>query len=254
MSETLQIIRSAAARRGMNLVAAVAVERYDNAVKPASRAVRIAPQARSIVVLGNGGGAFWSDYRRHLDANPGWSGHENPFDDFTREVVEQDLAAPIRARGTRFVIVYPFISGAPTLNFMELGKIAGLGGPSLVGVLIHPAYGPWIAFRAAILLEEPLDEPGDAVGFDPCPKCTVRSCIEACPVGAVSFPKGWDVPACIMHRVEDEADCGTRCHARVACVLGPEHRYPDDELAYHQMRALRSMRPHYEASIKPNRG
>jgi hypothetical protein len=34
-------------------------------------------------------------------------------------------------------------------------------------------------------------------------------------------------------------------------VLGPEHRYPDDELAYHQMRALRSMRPYYEAHIKP---
>jgi hypothetical protein len=28
-----------------------------------------------------------------------------------------------------------------------------------------------------------------------------------------------------------------RCHARVACVLGPEHRHPDDALAYHQRRA-----------------
>ena len=36
-----------------------------------------------------------------------------------------------------------------------------------------------------------------------------------------------------------------RCHARVACVLGPDERYPDEELAYHQMRALRVMRPYY---------
>ena len=34
-------------------------------------------------------------------------------------------------------------------------------------------------------------------------------------------------------------------------MLGPEHRYPDDELAYHQMRALRAMRPYYETHIKP---
>jgi hypothetical protein len=34
-------------------------------------------------------------------------------------------------------------------------------------------------------------------------------------------------------------------------VLGPEHRYADDELAYHQMRALRSMRPYYDSHLKP---
>jgi hypothetical protein len=28
-------------------------------------------------------------------------------------------------------------------------------------------------------------------------------------------------------------------------VLGPDERYPDDELAYHQMRALRLMRQYY---------
>jgi len=253
VSETLQTIRAAAIRHGLNLVAAAPAERYDDAVKPASRAARIAPQARSIVVIGNGGGAFWSAYRRHLATNPGWSERENPLDDFTREVVERDLIAPLRARGVRCATVYPFMSGAPTLNFMQLGKMAGLGGPSIVGVLVHPTYGPWIAFRAAILLEEMLDAPGDAAGFDPCPGCTVRSCINACPVGAVSFPKGWEVSACLKYRVENEADCGARCHARVACVLGPEHRYPDDELAYHQARALRAMRPYYEASIKPNR-
>ena len=62
---------------------------------------------------------------------------------------------------------------------------------------------------------------------------------------------GWDIPKCLTHRVEVEPDCTPRCHARAGCVLGPEHRYPDDELAYHQMRALRSMRPYYEAHIKP---
>jgi hypothetical protein len=36
-------------------------------------------------------------------------------------------------------------------------------------------------------------------------------------------------------------------------VLGPAHRYPDDELAYHQMRALRAMRPYYETNIRPKR-
>jgi epoxyqueuosine reductase len=179
-------------------------------------------------------------------------GRENPLDDFTRSMVEQHIGSALAARNVPHTIVYPFMNNAPTLNFMEAGKAAGLSGPSILGVMVHPLYGPWIAFRAAILIADPIDEPGEALGFDPCPSCTARSCISACPADAVAFPSGWNIPRCLTHRVENEPDCTPRCHARAACVLGPEHRYPEDELAYHQMRALRSMRPYYEAHIKPN--
>jgi hypothetical protein len=253
VSSTLEKIRRGAAPHGLNLVAAVPVARYDAAVATASRASSIDSGARSIVVIGNGGGALWHALNLHAASNRGWWERENPLDDFTREVVERDVAAPIRAAGVRCVTVYPFMSNGPTLNFIELGKVAGITGPSILGVTVHPVYGPWIAFRAAILIDEELDSPGDAIGFDPCPRCTVRSCIPACPAGAVSVELGWDIPKCLTHRVEVEADCTPRCHARAGCVLGPEHRYPDEELAYHQMRALRSMRPYYEAHIRKPR-
>jgi epoxyqueuosine reductase len=247
-------IRTAAGRHGLNLAAAVPVERYDAAVKPAVRAARIDPAARSIVVLGNGGGALWAALKAHAARNPGWWEGENPLDDFTREVVERDVAAPARAAGLRCATVYPFMNGAATFDFVVLARAAAIAGPSILGVAVHPRFGPWIAFRAALLLDVPLDEPGEAVGFDPCHGCAARPCLAACPAGAVSFPAGWDVPRCLTHRVEQEPDCSGRCHTRVACVLGPEHRYPDDELAYHQMRALRAMRPYYEAHIKPVAG
>ncbi len=242
-----------AARHGLNLSAAVPVERYDAAVKPAARSALIDPAARSIVVLGNGGGALWAALKAHAERNPGWWERDNPLDDFTREAVERDLAAPVRAGGLRCTVAYPFMNGGPTLDFVALARAAGIAGPSILGVAVHPHFGPWIAFRAALLLDVPLDEPGEAAGFDPCPGCAARSCVAACPANAVSFPAGWNVPRCLTHRVEQEADCAGRCHARVACVLGPEHRYPDDELAYHQRRALRAMRPYYEAHIRPAR-
>ena len=143
--------------------------------------------------------------------------------------------------------------GGPTLNFIELAKLAGLGGPSIIGVVLNPTYGPWIAFRAALIVDVDLDLPGDAVGFDPCPKCVPRSCVAACPATAVSYPAGWDIPKCLTHRIEVEADCAPRCHARVGCVIGPEHRYPDGELEYHQRRALAAMRPWYETHLSPRR-
>jgi epoxyqueuosine reductase len=238
------IVRNAA-RFGLNLVAALPVERYDAAAAPAYRAGSIWPECSSIVVLGNGGSEFWRAFQDYAAKNRGWLHRDNPLDDFTREVIENEIVAPLQGEGLRCVIVYPFASERPTLNFMQLAKLAGLAGPSIIGVVVNPLFGPWIAFRAALLLDCKLDRPGDAIGFDPCPSCNVRSCIAACPAAAVSFPAGWNIPKCLEHRVEANPDCADRCHARVACVLGPGQRYPDDELAYHQERALRAMRPYY---------
>jgi epoxyqueuosine reductase len=250
---TLDEIRHAGAPHGLNLVAAIPVARYDAAVKEISRASAIDPLSRSIIVIGNGGGGLWAALKTHASRDAGWWRRENPLDDFVREVVERDIAAPLRKSGLRCTPAYPFMSDGPTLNFLELGKVAGIAGPSILGVTVHPVYGPWIAFRAALLLDHELDSPGEAIGFDPCPKCAARTCIPACPANAVSLEAGWDIPKCLTHRVEVEPDCAPRCHARAGCVLGPEHRYPDDELAYHQMRALRSMRPYYETHIRPTR-
>ncbi len=242
--DLLETIQSAGERRGLNLIAAIPVARYELAV-PASQLSTAAPEARSIIIVANGGGAFWMALKAHAATHPGWWERENPLDDFTREVVEDELVPPLTASGIRCRPVYPFSTGL-TINFMALGKLAGIGGPSIIGVVVNPKFGPWIAFRAALLVDAEVDRPGEALGFDPCPGCTVRSCIPACPVNAVSFPTGWDITRCLEHRVEVEPDCAPRCHARVGCVLGPEHRYPDDALAYHQMRALRAMRPYYK--------
>ncbi|MBV8771355.1 MAG: hypothetical protein JO166_03325, partial [Deltaproteobacteria bacterium] len=214
------------------------------AAGPGYRAGAIFPDCRSIVVIGNGGGDFWRAFKAHAAANCGWWERQDPLDDFTRLVIEHDIVNPIRGRGRRCISVYPFGDG-PTLNFMQLATLAGLAGPSIIGVVVHPRFGPWIAFRAALLLDCAIDHPGDGMGFDPCPTCNSRSCISACPAAAVSFPAGWDISKCLAHRVEAHPDCADRCHARVACVLSPECRYPDDELAYHQERALSVMRPHY---------
>ena len=247
VNDLITLIKERAAPHGLNLVGAIPIGRYDLAVAPNLRASAIDPRARSIVVIGNGGGAFWKAYRRDVAADPAWPRRDNPLDDFTSELIERDVAGAIRARGLRCTTAYPFVSDGGNLHFMELGRIAGLGGPSIIGVTVHPVYGTWIAFRAALLLEELIDEPGAALGFDPCPSCVPRSCIPACPVGAVSAATSWDAVKCVRHRVEAQPDCGAGCYSRLGCVIGPEHRYPEDELRYHQERALRSMREYYRS-------
>jgi len=241
----IENLRAAGAPFGLNLIAAVPIRVYLEQTRSA-RPPSFAPQMRSIVVVANGGGDFWRAFSRYRDAHPGWDERQNPLDDFTRIVTEQHLLQVAHAEGIDCAAAYPFVTQPVTVNFMALGRAAGVAGPSLLGVLVHPTYGPWIAFRAALLLDRELDAPGDARAFDPCPGCVTRSCISACPAAAVSYPQGWDIPRCLCYRVENEAACAPVCHARAACVLGPEHRYPPDALAYHQRRALQAMRPYYD--------
>jgi epoxyqueuosine reductase len=252
VDDLIEVIRRGAEPYGLNLISAIPAARYDAIAPPAFRASAIDAGVRSIIVIGNGGGEMWRAFTAHAAKNPGWMDRDNPLDDFTRGIIES-VAMTVRASGARCIAVYPFVNGGATISFMDAAKLSGLAGPSIIGVVVHPTYGPWIAFRGALLTDAELDAPGPATAFDPCPSCATRSCISACPAGAVTFPGGWDIPRCLTHRVEQQADCANRCHARVGCVLGPEHRYPDDELAYHQQRALRAMRPYYETHIRPKR-
>src|SRR5258708_34148112 len=105
------MLREAAAPHGLNLIAATPIERYDRAVAEISRAAPLDPRARSIVVIGNGGGALWHAFCDHAARNPGWWNRENPLDDFTREGVERDVRAARDAAGGRFHIWVPMHTG-----------------------------------------------------------------------------------------------------------------------------------------------
>jgi hypothetical protein len=242
----LDTLRQRAEPYGLNLIGALPLSRYDAAVPPSAAAGAVASWARSIVVIGNGGGDFWAGFQRHLARQPEWSARDNPLDDYTRFLVETEILPRVSAAGLRCEVCYPFLDQPRRLHFMELGKLAGIGAPSLLGVLVNPAYGPWIALRAALLIEAEIDRPASAAGFDPCPRCVARTCIVACPASAVD-PRGWNPYQCMEHRVRTQPGCASGCHSRIACVLAPEARYPQDEITYHQEQALRSMRAYYRS-------
>lgn len=218
------------ASHGLNLVGATSVAAYDARAGAHTALGPRVPEARTAVVVGNGGAAFWNAFAR---TQPHDGAH--PLDAFTRRLIETIVADAPGLLG----VVYPF-DPVPT-DFRTLAACAGLGSPSLLGLLVHPVYGPWMALRAALLLREDVVLPRPADGFDPCPTCTSRACIAACPVGAVG-DAGWDVPACVAYRMAAPGRCDAGCHARIACVLGPEHRYPNAALAFHQGAARTTLR------------
>ncbi len=221
---------------GLNLVGVAAPDTYDALVPEGYRLGAAYTTVRSVLVIGNGGGAFWESFRAHAGRHPGFEARAHPLDDFTRSVIDEHAVPALAASGVHGIVRFPFDDAVTPLSFVHLAEAAGLGSRSILGILVHPEFGPWMALRAAFLLERPVRAARPAAGFDPCTSCAERPCIAACPGTAVST-SGWSVERCVTQRLAQPGNCDDACHARVACVYGHVHRYPPDELAYHQGRA-----------------
>ncbi len=247
----LQDITAALAPVGLNLIGTTPRADYEALVPSQYHITQRFPWAATIIVIGNGGGEFWQHFRDYAEARPGYlQQHDHPLDAYTVEVIGTRLSPLLDATRTLYHLIYPFqfFSGL-AVSFMHLSQAAHLSVPSLLGVQIHPQYGPWVAWRAAVLVECDLPAlAAPAHGFEPCASCVERPCIAACPAQAVSAAQGLDLRACTQHRLHVPTECAERCHARYTCVYGREHRYVEDELAYHQRFSLATAQAYYKES------
>jgi len=215
--------RSVLDEAGLNLLGVLSVDRYDAEVPAAWRAAVVLPGAASAVLVGAGGTALFAALRRAPEARLA----RDPLDHYTRRHAE---AAAERLAGRA---LFAFEQrGERYADFVALGRAAGLGAPSRLGLLLHPEYGPWLSLRTLLLIPQALPETEALDGFDPCRGCPAP-CAQACPGAALASGR-FDVGRCAATR-RREPGCGLRCDARRACVVGAAQRY--DELAEaHHMR------------------
>lgn len=245
---------SALAPYGLNLIGTASVAAYESLVPQQYHVASLLSEAKTLVVIGNGGGRFWQGFRAYCRDHPDHrQQHEHPLDDYTVELIEETLTPLFTRHGVAYRYCYPSRFWREPVSFMHLARAAGLAGPSILGVTIHPVYGPWIALRAAVLVNQELYAEPVAAGFDPCSTCVERVCITACPAAAISVEKNWDIPACVQHRLRVTTDCIDYCRARFDCVYGREHRYPLDELQYHQWQSFAEMRKYFEGAVPKSR-
>ena len=178
----------------------------------------------AVVLVGNAGPALWAAFTaspEHRDSRP------DPLDRWTKTVLEQT------ARALGAAVLFPF-SGPPYLPFQHWARRAEPVHPSPLGMLIHPDYGLWHAYRGAFAFAEsiPPQEMDDRPS--PCATCPDRPCLGACPVGAFA-DSGYDVGACRRHIAGAAGeDCiAFGCRARQACPVGREFLYDPAQAAFH---------------------
>jgi ferredoxin len=188
------------------------------------------PGTRAIVLLGNAGPGMWPHFAAGRRDEP------DALDAWTKR-----LAGPIAA-SLDASAAYP--SDRPYHPFQRWAVAAEPVHASPLGILIHPAWGLWHAYRAALLFAEPVEDlPPRQPAANPCDSCRDKPCLTACPVSAFDGTR-YDVAACGTHLLaEHDPKCaGLGCRARDACPVARDMRYLDAQIRFHMAAFVRSRR------------
>ena len=215
-------------------------------MQPADRraAVRL-PSCGTILLLGSGGRAFWENLKRRGPALGEPAPDYHPIHDYCASAAKR-MMTWLSGLGIRSVASYP--DDSPALNFMHLAEMAGWGTISpVVGILLHPEFGPWVSLRVALLLEgEPLgsievESQRSHQVFQPCLRC-VAPCVDACPAQVFDGKGGVDFEACTRHR--HAGHCRDGCESRRSCTVGVDSRYSVEEESFRHAYSQYAMREH----------
>lgn len=202
---------------------------FRGAFHPAVEDLPAGVSAGTIVMLGFTGGEQWAAFTKSSEYRDGGA---HPLDRWSYRVVSA-LARDLGA--TPF---FPFT--APLMPFIRWAQKAEPVYPSAIGMLIHPDYGLWHAWRGALRFMEKLDLPPRDERPRPCDACIEKPCLSACPVKAFDGSGAFKVQACGAHiRMSDGADCmSDGCRSRRACPVGAQYRYSPEQAAFH-MKSFR---------------
>jgi hypothetical protein len=215
----LSELTQALARHGLRLRGGFATDSGTD-----SDVLAAAPWARTLILVGNVGSEVWDKSGAEIAA----FGDPDPLDRWTRSVIE-----PI-ASSVGGLVLFPF-AGPPYWPFQRWAERADGVRSSPIGIQIHPEFGLWHAYRAAILLREAIALPRREQAH-PCDACVDRPCLTHCPVNAFSSA-GYDVDRCVDHVAAVQNESGScmdlGCLARLACPVGTAWRYHPEHARFH---------------------
>jgi ferredoxin-like protein FixX len=196
---------------------------------------QLLPAARigTMVLLGFTGSEQWGRYQSCPEASDGLP---HPLDRWSRRVIGA-LASELGGVGL-------YADGTPPqLPFQRLALRSEPVHQSPIGLLIHPEWGLWHAYRGALALPGRIELPTVAPSVHPCSSCALKPCLSSCPVQAFR-PGSFDVEACVDFVMSAAgSDCRERgCRARRSCPVGTVYRYVQDQARFHMRGCLRSVR------------
>ena len=188
--------------------------------------------SRMLVLFGNAGSSIWQEFASSTEYADGKADPMNRWS----ERVGNDMADKLGG-----LALFPF-EGPPYRPFLQWAKKAESLQNSRLGMLMHPSYGLWHAYRFAIALPwESARLTNHMESTDICASCQDQPCLSGCPVRAFdgSF---YDVESCYNYLKSSETTpCREACQARRACPEGTRFRYESRHARFHMDAFIRNM-------------
>ena len=223
----------------------VTLETIANAIAPAGLIVRggfhaepadgVPPMpdgraTETVMLIGNAGATMWSAFQ---GSNPDHS-QKNPLDSW----LMPKIAAVAASTGAH--PLFPN-EGPPFVAIQDWARRAEPVHRSPIGLMIHPLFGLWHVYRAALCFAEHLELPPRDDIASPCETCETKPCLKVCPADAFG-PTSFDAEACLAHveGIDGGACREGGCMARRACPVGREYLYPRPAQAFHTAAFMRA--------------
>jgi methylmalonic aciduria homocystinuria type C protein len=211
-STDAELVAARCLQAGLDLHAVTSVGRY-NAAVPAHVALP-GDASASVVVIGNTS-ALWPHIDRFMQQSV--TSVHDPVDTYVERVVGQATAHLPSLIDVR----YSHQPAPRLVAIQRLAHVAGMAWLSPSHLCVHPTFGPWIALRAAVVL----DEPAPAEVPEPQPLC---DCSAHC------LPKLNQALAAGQATSADVVEHWKYWLAmRDACPVGRQHRYSEQQIRYH---------------------
>eukprot|EP00808_Paulinella_micropora_P019793 g81056.t1 len=222
--KALQDLRSDLATAGMDIFHLMSIHSYNISPKvqaaphlrilpPSPGAADVpwstAPEQCTAILVGNTK-AIWQPFLDHCRAARGSTLPEHPFDTYVEEAVLSALRAclPAAAGLPRYDV--RFVTDLRPERVVSFQTMAVAGGLCVLQpeahLCLHTTYGPWLAFRALILLDVPLSALSDLSG-----RSTAPLCVSVDPRALQEIKQGWaahqaQVSECVKFAMESSAN------------------------------------------------
>jgi methylmalonic aciduria homocystinuria type C protein len=180
---------------------------------------------------------FWRVFREALDADPNLRTAVNPIDDYT----EARIGFATAALGRSTLVSYVHVVDPAPMPIQRIAHASGLAFLSPSHLSIHPTYGPWLAFRAAIVLDEDELPLSGELDDGPCSRCN-KPCLPALEVAVASTRDP------TVSSLGDSWPLWAK--VRDACPVGKAHRYSDDQIRYHYAKDRAMLAPAPRARLQ----
>lgn len=186
--------------------------------------------AKTVILVGNAGTELWHEFKKQADLSV-----PHPLDSWVRSKIK---------KASRLVGAFPVLpnEGPPFVPIQEWATRAEPVFRSPIGIMIHPVFGLWHVYRAALLFSEKTDLPKIVTAEHPCETCVKRPCLSVCPVDAF-LPDRFEANKCASHvKSARGSHCRERgCLARRACPVGRKYLYDVSQQAFHTEAMLRAV-------------